>query len=434
MEVIGVLWFLVALVVIVTVHEYGHYIVGRWSGIKAEVFSIGFGQVIYSRTDRHGTRWQIAAIPLGGYVKFKGDSDASSRPTAGGLEGLSAAERRQTMQGAPLWARSATVLAGPFANFLLAVAILVGLIFWQGLPVNEVRVGSVAPMAQGVLQEGDLIQAIDGQETPDFTAFYTVADGLSTKPRVAYQIERAGAEVTVEGPNPLPPLVGQVMLKSAALEADLRPGDLIVKAGGQDIASFGQLPDIVKAGDGAPVTLTVQRDGESFDLTLTPRRSDLPKAEGGFETRWLIGLNAGSLFEPATRTPGVLEATGLAVEQGFGLLKVNVEGVVAMLAGKISVCRNLSSPVGMAQAVAQAAEQGAAAYLSLLAVFSLGIGLMNLFPIPVLDGGHLVFHLYEAVTRRPPSDRAMQVLMMAGIAVLVSIMLYAVLSDLVGCL
>ena len=433
MEVVGVLWFLLALVVIVTVHEYGHYIVGRWSGIKAEVFSVGFGQVIYSRTDRHGTRWQLAAIPLGGYVKFKGDSDASSRPTAGGLEGLSAAERRQTMQGAPLWARSATVLAGPFANFLLAVAILVGLIFWQGIAVNEVRVGSVAPMAQGVLQEGDVIRAIDGQETPDFTAFYTVADGLADKARVTYLVDRAGSEVTTEGPNPLPPLVGQVMLKSAALEADLREGDLIVKAGGQDIASFGQLPDIVKAGDGAPVTLTVQRDGKSFDLTLTPRRSDLPKAEGGFETRWLIGLNAGALFEPATRTPGVLEATGLAIEQGFRVLRLNLEGVGAMILGDISTC-NLSSPVGMAGAVAAAAERGAVDYLGTLAMISLAIGLLNLFPIPVLDGGHLVFHLYEGVTGKPPSDRAMQVLMTTGLTLLIGVMLFALTNDLWRCL
>ncbi|MCW1917720.1 RIP metalloprotease RseP [Rhodobacter sp. KR11] len=426
---IGILWFLLAIVIIVTVHEYGHYIVGRWSGIKAEVFSIGFGPKLFSRVDRHGTRWQVAAIPLGGYVKFKGDADAASAP--GDVSGLSDAERRQTMQGAPLWARSATVLAGPFANFLLFFVIFVSVIFAQGLATDEVRIGKTTELG-AIFQAGDRIVSVDGQETPDFAAFYEVAGTLTGKAQVAYQVERAGQTLSLTGPNPLPPLVGEVMLKSAAMEAEMQPGDIILRAAGQDIASFDQLPDIVKASDGKPVELTIRRADQTFDLTMTPRRMDLPKAEGGFETRWLIGLSPGALFEPETRTPGLWEASTLAVTQGITVIRVNLEGMVAMVAGKISTC-NLSSPVGMAGAVAAAAEVGFDRFIQTVAVFSLAIGLLNLFPIPVLDGGHLVFHVYEALTGKPPSDRVMQVLMTAGMALLLGVMLFALSNDLYRC-
>ena len=426
---IGILWFLLAIVIIVTVHEYGHYIVGRWSGIKADVFSIGFGPKLFSRTDRHGTRWQVAAIPLGGYVKFKGDADAASAP--GDIAGLSPEERRQTMQGAPLWARSATVLAGPFANFLLSFLIFLAVILTLGVASDEVRVGKTSALGT-MFQEGDRITALDGQETPDFAAFYEVAATLTAKPEVTYQVERAGESVTLTGPNPLPPLVGEVMQRSAALEAEMQVGDVILRAGGQDIASFDQLPDIVKASEGAPVELTIRRGDQTFDLTMTPRRMDLPKPEGGFETRWLIGLSPAALFEPETRTPGLWEASSLAVTQGITVIRVNLEGIVAMVVGQISTC-NLSSPVGMAGAVAAAAELGFERFIQTVAVFSLAIGLLNLFPIPVLDGGHLVFHVYEALTGKPPSDRVMQVLMMAGMSILIGVMLFALSNDLYRC-
>ena len=432
MTIIGILWFLLAIVVIVTVHEFGHYIVGRWSGIKAEVFSVGFGPQIYARTDRHGTRWQLAAIPLGGFVKFKGDADGASRP--GDIGGLTAAEKRQTMQGAPLWARSATVLAGPFANFLLSFLIFLAVIFWQGLAVDEARIGhlNALPGPAPDFRPGDTITALDATPTPDFAAYYEKAATLTGEPQVAYTLDRAGESLQVTGPNPLLPLVGQVMPKSAAMEAGLQSGDLILKADGQPIASFTQLPDLVTAGAGKPMTLTVQRADKTFDVTLTPRRSDLPKPEGGFETRWLIGLTAGDLFVPATRTPGLWEASKLAVTQGVTVVRVNLEGLAWMVAGRLSLC-NLSSPVGMATAVAAAAQDGLNTLLMTLATFSLGIGLLNLFPIPVLDGGHLVFHLYEGITGKPPSDRAMQVLMTAGMALLLTVMVFALSNDLFRC-
>lgn len=429
---IGTLWFLLALIIIVTVHEYGHYIIGRLTGIKAEVFSIGFGPQLWSRVDRHGTRWQLAAVPLGGYVRFKGDADAASRP--GDVTGLSAAERRQTMAGAPLWARSATVLAGPFANFLLSFLIFIGVIFSQGLAVDEVRLGKVRdfPGIQGQLLPGDRITALQGVPTPDFQAFYTQAATLTDQAEVTYSVTRGDQSLTVTAPNPLPPLVDTVQPQSAALEAGMQPGDVILKAGGRDVASFAQLPDFVAASNGQPVTLTVWRAGQTIDVQMTPRRRDLPLAEGGFETRWMVGLSAAPLFDPQTRTPGLAEAAGLALSQGISVIRVNLEGLVAMVAGQISTC-NLSSPVGMANVVAAAAANGVDAFIQTLAMISLAIGLLNLFPIPVLDGGHLVFHLYEGITGRVPSDGAMRLLMTAGLGLLLTVMVFALSNDLFRC-
>ncbi len=437
-DVGGTAWtlatFLVAIVVIVTVHEYGHYIVGRWTGIHAEVFSLGFGKVVWSRTDKHGTRWQIAALPLGGYVKFLGDSDAASRPDQGLMQGLSAEEKRHTMHGAPLWARSATVLAGPVANFILAFVLFFAVILSKGVAVDQPLIGSLraVPFATPSLQVGDLITSMESVPTPDLAAFFTVADGLSDKASVSYHITRAGKDLTLNGPNPLPAIADSVQLQSAALDAGIAAGDVILKAAGQDIASFSQLPKIVEATSGKPIALTVWRAGKTLEVTLTPRRRDLPTADGGFETRWLIGISGGVLFDPVVRQPSLSEAAAMAWKQGFYLVKTNLSGLGYMIAGKISSC-NISSPIGMAKVVGAAARSGWDTFLQTLALVSLSIGLLNLFPIPVLDGGHLVFHIWEATTGHPPSERVLQVLMTLGLGLLLGLMVFAVSNDLFRC-
>lgn len=434
----GSIWtlltFLVAIVVIVTVHEFGHYIVGRWTGIHAEVFSLGFGKPLWSRIDKRGTRWQIAALPFGGFVKFLGDSDASSRPDAGLMEGLSPEEKRHTMHGAPLWARSATVIAGPLANFILAFVIFTAVILWKGLAVDQPIIGVMkdVPFATPNLMVGDRITAVEGQPTPDLAAFLTLADTLGDKASVLYTVERDGKSLTFPGPNPLPPYANSVQTPSAAEDAGILPGDLIVKAAGQDIASFSQLPKLVEATEGKPIALTIWRAGETVDVTLSPRHRDLPTAEGGFESRWLIGISGGVLFEPAVRTPGLTEAMDVAWKQGWYMAKINLSSLGYMVAGKISTC-NVSSPIGMAKAVGAAARSGLETFLQTLALVSLSIGLLNLFPIPVLDGGHLVFHIWEAATGHPPSDRALQVLMTIGVGLLASLMIFALSNDLFRC-
>ncbi len=426
--------FIAALLVIVAVHEFGHYIVGRWCGIHAEVFSLGFGPKLLSRVDKRGTRWQIALLPFGGYVRFLGDSDASSRPDASGLAGLSAEERRHSMQGAPLWARSATVIAGPAFNIALTLFLFFGTILYTGVAVNEPVIGSLRalPYTPETLQVGDRILALNGTETPDLTTFFKVADKLGPLPAVTYDIQRGDGRLTVQAPHPLPPVASAVYPESAALDAGLRAGDVIITAAGQPIATFAQLPALVEATAGQPIPLTVWRDGKTFDLSLSPRRRDLPTADGGFETRWLIGLSGGALFDPQIREPGLGEAAKLSWNQTWYMAKTTMSGLGHIISGAISSC-NISGPIGMAKVVGAAARSGWQTFIETLALLSLSIGLLNLFPIPVLDGGHLVFHIWEATTGRAPTERALQVLMSVGLAMLISLMVFAMSNDLFLC-
>ncbi|MDZ4392405.1 RIP metalloprotease RseP [Cypionkella sp.] len=430
----GAVWsgvfFIVAIAVIVAVHEYGHYIVGRWSGIHAEVFSLGFGPVIYSRVDKRGTQWQIAALPIGGYVKFLGDKDAASAPDQAVLSGLSAEERRHTMTGAPLWARAATVAAGPIFNFILALIVYIGLISYTGVATDAPVVGRVnaSPFVGETIQPGDRILALNGTATPDVATFAEVASKLPATTTISYSIERDGKTLDVQGAHPFLPLVGAVMPRNAGGDAGIQVGDVIVQAGGIDVAAFTQLPALVEATQGQPIALKIWRNGEIIDLTLSPNRRDLPKDGGGFETRWMIGLSGGMLFEPQTRQPGPWETVTLAVDQAWFTAQSSLSALWHIVTGQISSC-NLSGPVGMAEVMGDAASQGLFEFMGYLGMMSLGIGLLNLFPIPVLDGGHLVFYAYEAVFRRPPAPAVMNVLMLIGLMAVLSFMFFALGND-----
>ncbi|TXH83745.1 MAG: RIP metalloprotease RseP [Rhizobium sp.] len=430
----GTVWtvafFVLALSVIVFVHEYGHYIVGRWSGIHSEVFSIGFGPVLFSRTDRRGTRWQVAAIPFGGYVKFLGDADASSvRKTD--VSGLSVEERRHTMAGAPLWARTATVAAGPVFNFILTFILLAGLSLALGVPREEPTVGAMRafPFEGPSLQEGDVIRAVEGQPTPDWKTFADVTDTLKGKMTLAYTVQRGDEELVVSGPHPQAPVVGDVQLRSAAMDAGIQEGDIILKVGGQDVRYFDELPDIVAASKGEPVALTIWRAGKTFDLSLSPRIRTVDDGNGGFAERYLLGLYSGMFFEPATRTVGPWEAVTNAAGSMWAMTTTTFSGLWHMIQGAISSC-NLSGAIGMAEVAGDAARNGAESFVGMLAILSLGVGILNLFPIPVLDGGHLVFYAYEAVTRRQPSERALRVLMTVGLSLVLSNMIFGLSRDL----
>ena len=423
---------IVVIVIIVTVHEFGHYIIGRLCGIHAEVFSIGFGKPIWSRVDKRGTRWQVALLPLGGYVRFLGDADAASRP--GSVSGLSETERRHTMQGAPLWARSATVIAGPAFNIALTVLVFFGLIMWSGVSDDSSVIGSIEQMpgAPVPLQVGDRIVSIDGTATPDFETLATHSKTLKDRASVTYVVDRAGQTLTFTGPNPVPPLIQSVNLNSAAEDAGLQVGDLFLTVDGQAITGFDQMPPLVEASQGAPMALTVLRADQIIQLTLTPRRADLPNAEGGFDTRWLIGVTGGQLFGPTRRSPGLYEAASLSVERSWYMAKTNLNGIAQIITGTISSC-NISGPIGMAKVASAAVQSGFETFIGTLALMSLTIGLANLLPIPVLDGGHLVFHLYEAITGRPPTERVLQLLMTFGLTILIGLMLFAFSNDLFLC-
>ncbi|WP_136682773.1 RIP metalloprotease RseP [Falsirhodobacter xinxiangensis] len=430
----GLVWtvaaFVVALSIIVAIHEYGHYIVGRWSGIHAEVFSLGFGPILFSRVDRRGTRWQVAALPLGGYVKFLGDSDAASGRDDNQMRQLTPEDRRHTMHGAPLWARAATVAAGPAFNFVSAILIFAGFALFGGVATDSPLVGSVKPLPQQAeaLVPGDLILSLDGKPTPDLAAFYDAAQDLPPAPTASYVVKRGEAERTIAGPYPFPPVADGVAPQSAAIAAGMRAGDVVTAVNGTPVHSFNELRETVGASDGAPVTLEIWRGGETLSLTLTPKRQDVPLPAGGFETRWLIGLTGGLVFQPETRTPGVLEAVGLGASQTWAIGATSLSGLWHMITGAISTC-NLQGPIGIAETSGAAASAGAGNFIWFIAVLSTAVGLMNLFPVPVLDGGHLVFHAVEAVTGKPPGDRTLQALMATGFALILTLMMFALTND-----
>ncbi|MCZ4260191.1 RIP metalloprotease RseP [Limimaricola sp. G21655-S1] len=424
--------FVVALSVIVAIHEYGHYIVGRWSGIHAEVFSLGFGPVLVSRRDKHGTLWQIAALPFGGYVKFLGDANAAS---VGQAAGTDPAKLRHTMLGAPLWARAATVAAGPIFNFILSILIFAAVILTQGRAADPLTIERMLPLPATYVNElraGDEILAIGGSELPGEDGLARLAEGYPAEPVLDYRVRRDGREMLVRGPYPQPPLVGGVSPRSAADAAGLRAGDVILELEGREVFAFAQLIEIVTASEGRTLDLTIWRNSETRELSLTPRRVDLPRPEGGFETRWLLGISSGLFFEAATETPGLGTALVDAVAQVWNIITSSLSGLGHMITGAISSC-NLSGPVGIAQASGAMAEQGATSFIWFVAVLSTAVGLLNLFPIPVLDGGHLVFFGYEAITGRQPGDKALRVLMALGLSLILTMTVFAVLNDLFLC-
>ncbi|WP_417248845.1 RIP metalloprotease RseP [Celeribacter sp.] len=425
----GTVVVILALSVIVTVHEYGHYIVGRWCGIKADVFSLGFGKPLYQRTDKHGTLWQVAAIPLGGYVKFAGDANAASAPDAHAVEGLAPEEARHTMPGAPLWARTLTVAAGPMFNFIFSALVFAGMVLWFGQAKADLEIASVKSVPYEVaLQEGDTILAIGGVPLTEEGERMGFVETLPRTGMVDYLVERDGQEITVTAPHPMPVIVDTVSPKSAARDARLQGGDVITHADGEALPTFYDLQEVVEQSDGAAITLTVWRDGESFETELTPRRRDIPLVDGGYETRWLIGIVGGLLFNVATEPVGIGEALSIGVQGVWSVITQSLAGLYNMIVGTISTC-NLSGAVGMAGAVTTMASQGIDRYIEIIAVISTAIGLINLFPIPVLDGGHLVFYAYEAVRGKPLPDRAVGVMMTIGLAVIMSFMLFGLAAD-----
>ena len=241
--------FVIALSIIVAIHEYGHYIVGRWSGIEADVFSIGFGPILWSRYDKRGTRWQIAALPFGGYVKFKGDANASGGKDDSTYDELTPEEKRRTMNGAPLWARAATVAAGPIFNFVLSILLFTGLFMVRGAVSDPLTVGDLRPLpAVQELKQGDVILKIEGQAPPAFDdaqGFDAFMNALPEQAALGYTVERGGSEMVVEGPYVYPAIVTQVVPRSAANDARLEPGDVITAIDGASIYAFNQLKERV---------------------------------------------------------------------------------------------------------------------------------------------------------------------------------------------
>ena len=361
--------FVVALSVIVAVHEYGHYIVGRWSGIHAEVFSLGFGPVLFSRVDKHGTRWQIAALPFGGYVKFLGDSNAASGRDDAAMQ--EAAEDpvalRRTMHGAPLWARAATVAAGPVFNFVLSILVFTGIFMIRGVVSDPLTVGEIydMPDAGYELQVGDEVLSVGGVMPPDMeegTDWEEFRSQLPAESTLDYTVRRDGTEMTVDGPFPYPPLISSIAPRSAAMDIGLEAGDVITAVDGDPVFAFDQLKNAVESSDGRALQIDVWRDGETLEFALAPRRTDEPQADGGFATHWRIGVVSSMAFEPATETAGPGTSIQGAVSQTYAIVTGSLSGLWHMITGAISTC-NISGPIGIAETSGAMASQGAQSFI-----------------------------------------------------------------------
>ena len=233
----------------------------------------------------------------------------------------------------------------------------------------------------------------------------------------------------VTGPHLYPPYVNHVAPQSAAYATGLQAGDVITGVDGTSIHVFGQLKEAVETSDGATLSLDVWRDGVTEQLELTPKRVDEPLPDGGFHTQWRIGIGGGFAFEPATEPAGIGTALTIAAGRTGDIIQGSLSGLYHMVTGAISSC-NLSGPIGIAQVSGAMASQGSSDFIRFIAVLSTAIGLLNLFPIPVLDGGHLVFYAYEAVTRRKPNEKVVRVMMSFGLMIILALMVFGVTNDL----
>lgn len=423
--------FLIVLTVVVFVHEYGHYIVGRWCGIGAEAFSIGLGREVVGWTDRRGTRWRIGILPLGGYVRFLGDSDASSShvdPEA--LRRLPAEQRRHSFHGASLGRRTLTVAAGPVANFLLSIVIFAAVGLVQGVPASGPAIGAVAEdMNPGFVEAvgpGDRILSLDGRPMEDFpTLLRALIDGEGAEQTAV--VRRAdGREETVRLSFRPPARVDDIVPGGAAEEAGLLAGDVVVAADGAPIDSFPELQRVTREAGATPVTLTLRRGDALLDVTLTPRLAD-PSDPA---SRPLLGIQKQSdEIEPLVERAGPLSAIAFGAERTWNIVTVSLSGIADAVLGRQAASEVLGGPVRIAEVSGQAASQGVGVFIGLIAVLSTSIGLINLFPIPILDGGHLMFYAIEKLRGAPLRERWMEIGNRIGLALVLMLMIFATLND-----
>ncbi|MEI7599210.1 MAG: RIP metalloprotease RseP [Aestuariivirga sp.] len=353
--------FLVALTVIVFIHELGHFLVARWCGVDIEAFSIGFGREIFGWNDKHGTRWKVAWLPLGGYVRFRGDANAASMPDA---EALARAKNDQgNFHGKPLWQRAAVVAAGPIANFILAIAIFAGAFMIVGRPMIE-------------------------------------------------------------------PRVDEVVAGSAAEVAGIRKGDLVVSVDGAEISDFAGLQQAVMTRAGEPLALVIDRNGEKINLTVTPELREEPDNFGGKIRLGLLGVKRDPMGPVRYERMGPVQALEAGVDRTWFIVSSTFRYLGKMVTGRESADQ-LGGPIAMAKAAGDAASMGFSQFVAVIAFLSVSIGLLNLFPIPMLDGGHLVYYAIEAVRGRPLGEGAQEWGFRIGFSLVVMLMLVGTWNDLV---
>ena len=353
--------FIIILSLIVAIHELGHYLVGRWCGVKIDAFSLGFGPELFARVDLRGTRWRIGALPLGGYVKFHGDANPAS---VGDHAADPSVDRSMTLPGQPLRNRAAIVLAGPVANFILAFVIFTGM----------------------------------------FMAFGRV-------------------EHT--------PHIGRVEAGSPAAAAGFQAGDLIKSINGNPIDSFEALQELTLMSTGLPMNFVVERQGHEVDLTATPRITVVDQGVFGKRRMGHLGLASSADHKDAkVERCGLVTCAAWGAGQEWFIVKATGSYIVGIFAGRESTDQ-MSGLIGAAQMAGEMAKISFWELFSLAAWFSVSVGLMNLLPIPLLDGGHLAFYAFEAVLGRPLSERAQEIGLRIGIALVALLVVFTTSHDII---
>lgn len=431
----AVLSFIVCLSIVVAVHELGHLMVGRWCGIKAEVYSIGFGKVLYARKDKHGTVWQIALLPLGGFVKFVGDMDPSSSRAASDDE-LPPEKRAHAFHNAALWKRTLTVAAGPAINFLLSLVIFFGIaLFVLPKSSNEPVIASIAEESTGVsgLMAGDKVLSVNGVETPDFSTILTELQRTNGE-EVSVMVERDGREMESSVRYVTPPRVTGVSSDGAAMAAGILPGDMILAINGNEVASTRHLMLMgVDLTVGEDITVRVDRNEELMDFTFAPRFVERAHPEtGDLMPLPTMGVMLGEQgIIPGTVETTISDAAYFAVTRVWSIVTDSLNYINQMLF-KGATTDHLSGPIGIAKHSGAAASGGFSNFLMFVAFVSTAIGFMNLLPIPILDGGHLMFYLAEAIRGRPANPAIVQYGTMAGFSLLILLMVFVTFNNDLG--
>jgi regulator of sigma E protease len=439
--------FIIALGLLIVVHEFGHYLVARWCGVKVLRFSVGFGRALFTRRlGKDQTEWVIAAIPFGGYVKMLDEREAPVEP----------GEVHRAFNRQSVWRRFGIVVAGPLANFLFAIAAYAGL-FMYGLPEARPVLGTPPEgtmAAAAGLRPGDTVRAVDGEPVTTWQELrWRVLQSALQRAVVRLEVvnerghlntltldlrsfptddvesdalERVGLRLYRP---PLEPVIGQVMRGGAAERAGLEPGDRVVLADGKPVETWDALVAVVQSRPETPLALKIERGGTSQTIEVVPaavtaggkrigRINAAPQVPASHADRMLIRVQH-----------GVGESLWKAVVKTGDIAVFSLKMLGKMLVGEVS-WKHLSGPVTIADFAGQSAQMGWVSYLTFLALISISLGVLNLLPIPLLDGGHLMYYVIEIVKGKPVSERAMELGQRVGLALLLVMMAFAFYNDL----
>lgn len=438
-----ILYFVFTLGVLIIIHELGHYVVARLAGVKVLRFSVGFGRVLWSRRfGRDRTEWALSAIPMGGYVKMLDEREGAVAPAD-----LPFAFNRQ-----PVWRRIAIVVAGPVANLLLAVLLFSGT-YVAGVPGQRAVLAEApagTPAAAVGVHDGDLVVAVDGTAVQSWQDLRWRLLALSGHDDVGVTIERADGS-RVDRPVSLgglsssdwegnfmallgfkadlgPPLIDQVVADKPAARAGLHEGDRILAIDGDAVRSPSDVATHTNARPGATLSFRIERDGKTFDAAIVPEAVELNgKRVGIAGVRLKVDPAIADRLRTTTRY-GILDSLAQGTRRTWELSAFTLKMLGRIVTGGASL-KNISGPITMADYAGQSAQAGALAFTSYLALISISLGVLNLLPVPLLDGGHLLYYFAEIVKGSPLSDRAFEVGQRIGMAVLAVLMALALFND-----